>query len=441
MKQPFRYLMLLSAITLPAATFAEVSEDQVQALEARITQLEAENAAGSASTDKGTQLKINGFMSVGATYLDDDTVVYDAGLMSQEWDWRNTSRAGLQFDMRINDKVNAVTQLQAYGREGYVPTMSLAYISYRPAANDELRAGRQRLPVFMLSEYLDIGYAYPWAKPPVESYGTLFPSNYEGISWIHRVNSERWSHEVQAFFGDMLFDFPGQIHADVNDLIGISWLGTYSDWTFRAAYAGSTRTTGVVGDPVLGTLITAAGAQMNDSEVAFAGVGAQYDNGSLLVMSEFTSIVADGFYPDTDSSYLTLGWRFGKFLPTLTVAEVKVTDKSDRNIPALPFYCPGVACLDDSSFFAGDGTIPFPADTLNKFIDAEQQTVTLGIRYDFLPNTSVKFDVTQVIDTGDGWGNTTPLDSNGFAGNVDEQLFGKPDTPIYAYRLILDVVF
>lgn len=97
--------------------------------------------------------------------------------------------------------------------------------------------------------------------------------------------------------------------------------------------------------------------------------------------------------------------------------------------------------MDDSYPGANDGTLPFPANTLNKLVDGDQQSVTLGLRYDFLPKASVKFDVSAVIDTGDAWGAATPLDSNGNGTNIDEQLFGKPDTPFYLYRLMLDVVF
>ncbi len=446
-------LAMLAGAAAPA--FAEITDEQVQALEARIAQLEAQQKddpvfpSGASISSAPERLKINGFMSAGATYLDDDTVIYDSGSLSENLDWRNQSRAGLQFDMNINDKVNALTQLIARGSEGFAPEIELAYIGYQPTAVDELRMGRQRLPLFMLSEYLDVGYAHPWVKPPLETYGTDFPSKYEGVSWIHRVNSASWSHEFQAFGGDMQFSFPG-MDANIDDLMGVSWLGTYKDWTFRVGYTGSNRTRATIDDPAVAAFVAAAGGEMNDSEVSFAGLGVQYDNGALLVMTEFTSLVADGFYPDTDSGYLTVGWRAGKFLPTLTVAEVKVTDKSDRTIPGSAL-CPATdpdpltsLCLAIVPNGAPPPTtfgIPFPDNTLNKLLDAEQQTVTLGMRYDFLPNASVKFDVSAVIDTGDGWGNATPLDANGNGSSIDEQLFGKPDTPFHAYRLAVDVVF
>ncbi len=441
MKQPFRYLMLLSAITLPAVTFAEVSEDHLQALEARIAQLEAGSTDAARPTVKGAGIKINGFMSAGVTWLDDDTLAYDGGVVSSNVDWRSSSRVGLQFDMPVNERVSALVQLLALGADDFDPYLPLAYISYRPTAQDEFRVGRQRTPFFMFSEYLDVGYAYPWARPPVETYSAALPINIEGASWSHRFSTDTWAHDFQFIFGDTKVAIPG-LDGHLDDLAGVNLMSTHDNLTLRAGYLWTTRASGTA--PALQPL---GAAPMVDVDASFAGLGAQYDNGSLLMIAEFTSLRVDGFFPDSDGSFLTLGWRFGKLLPTLTVAETKVVDSSDRTNPMLPLACDmtsGTNCLGpnpDPATQPFAPYIPFPANTLNQFLDAEQQSVTLGLRYDYLPNASAKFDVSAVTDTGDGWGAATPLDANGNGSNVDEQLFGKPDTPIIVYRLVFDVVF
>ena len=440
-KQPLRYLLLLSAIAVPAVTFAEVSEDQVQALEARIAQLEAGNESGPVSTAKDTQIKINGFMSAGLTYLDDETVTYDAGTVSSDVNWRNSSRIGLQFDMPVNEKTSALVQLLALGADDFQPYLPLAYISYRPTSQDELRVGRVRTPFFMLSEYLDVGYAYPWARPPVETYSAVLPINMEGFSWNHKFVTDSWVHDFQFIFGDANVDIPG-LSGHLDDMNGINVMSTHGDWLLRAGYLQTTRASSTPGGQLL-ALEPFGVTPMNDPDASFGGLGVQYDNGSLLVSAEYTTLKVEGWFPNNDSDSLTVGYRFGKLMPSLTFAESRVTDKSVRTNSMLPLLCDqstGAMCLGPNPYLPGT-YIPYPADLLNKVLDSEQQSVTLGLRYDYLPNASVKFDVSAVIDTGETWGALTPLDTNGFAGSFDEQLFGKPDTPVMAYRLVFDVVF
>ncbi|MFZ5698340.1 MAG: hypothetical protein ACOY9J_06420 [Pseudomonadota bacterium] len=415
----------------------------MQALEARIAQLETVNTDSVASQARDTGIKINGFMSAGATYLDDDTVVYDAGMLSSNVNWIDSSRVGLQFDMPVNEKTSALVQLLALGADDFSPYLPLAYISYRPTPRDEFRAGRVRAPFFMLSEYLDVGYVYPWARPPLETYSAVLPINMEGISWSHKFITDAWVHDVQFVFGETNVDIPG-LSGHLDDLSGVNLMSTHGDWLLRAGYLQTTSANASTASGPLQALQPFGVIDMTGADASFGGLGVQYDNGSLLASAEYTVLQVEGWFPDNDSSSLTLGYRFGKLMPSLTFAESRVTDKSVRGPNSMfPLLCDqstGMGCLGPNPALPGT-YIPYPADLLNKVLDSEQQSVTLGLRYDYLPNASVKFDVSAVTDTGETWGALTPLDTNGFGGSFDEQLFGKPDTPVMAYRLVFDVVF
>ena len=43
------------------------------------------------------------------------------------------------------------------------------------------KAGRQRLPRFRYSDFLEVGHAYPWLRPPHAVYTATF-SNDDGLS-------------------------------------------------------------------------------------------------------------------------------------------------------------------------------------------------------------------------------------------------------------------
>jgi len=119
------------------------------------------------------RMKINGFLSAGVSTSDEDNPLTSAGSLRDTENHSNNAIVGLQFDFTINDKTNAVLQLTANGighkgdndRPGNV-SAEWAYLGYNLSDSVTVRAGRLRLPFYMTSEYLEVGYAYPWASPP-----------------------------------------------------------------------------------------------------------------------------------------------------------------------------------------------------------------------------------------------------------------------------------
>ena len=138
------------------------------------------------------RMKVNGFISAGVTSSDSDTNLNWMDITDAE---NHTSlfTAGLQFQFAANDKTDIVLQLVADEENGdTVVEASWAYISYE-LMNDSMdlmgfgsldglsvRAGRLRLPWYQASEYLEVGYAYPWVTPPTAVYGLIPFDDYFG---------------------------------------------------------------------------------------------------------------------------------------------------------------------------------------------------------------------------------------------------------------------
>jgi hypothetical protein len=150
--------------------------------------------------------------------------------------------------------------------------------------------------------------------------------------------------------------------------------------------------------------------QLVDDTGSFTGVGASYDNGEVIAITEWTRIEVDAAYPDTDSGYLTLGYRIKEFTPYVTVAYMKTQDNDER----LPL-----------SQAAAIQMIAF---------NAERMAYSLGLRWDAIDNVAVKFDITYADDFGDT--------SGGFLNNSLDTTTGKfiyDDTLIYTVKF--DAVF
>lgn len=423
-----RTLQSLAALALagvPAIALADATQDEIRSLEARIAQLESESAAHAAPapTDNG-HLKINGFMSAGFGRADIDDFSY--GGLYERWSHKTDSVIGVQIDARVNDRTHAVAQLVGDGSEDFAVNAEWAYVGYRAGDSDELRIGRQRYAFFMMSEYLDVGYAYPWAQPPEEVYLPWMPSAFDGVAWKHRAIAGDWTHDLQAYWGSARVDVNGGT-LNIENGGGFGLASAVGSWQFSATYSQASLT-------FTNPFFDALGAfgvtdPLYRDHGWFGGLGAQYDDGRLLVMGETTRINVKGYFPDTTHSYLTLGYRFGRVMPHLTWATMRTTDHANR-----PDYA-GYGTLCSSYAFCMPGSSsPFPPGALSRALDSGQDSATLGVRYDFRANAALKVDWTHVLDTHDTFGLFTRDDGNVFTGAM-------PGNNINIYRVVVDVVF
>lgn len=412
-------LVAAPALCLPVLA-AAATDEEYQALEARLAQLEAARSTAPDAGATASRLKINGFMSAGFGRVDVDDFGFNG--LNEEWSHKTDSVVGLQLDGQVNSQTRAVLQLVGRGSTDFDVDAEWAYVGWRPDNRNELRAGRQRYPFFMLSEYLEVGYSYPWATPPVEVYDPGFPSSYDGLSWKGTYMLGSFSNDLHAFWGtSSVSGSTGTVALD--NAFGAGLLSSVGNWQFSLNYAQSD--TSYTGNALFDTLALAGVVDpVVDEPGWFGGLGMQYDNGSLLLMAEATRVQSGGFFANTDQFYTTAGYRFGKFLPHLTYSSTHTTDKDTRpDSPVIPALCtgPGTLCLDAA------GTIPFPVDTLARVLESEQDSVTLGLRYDFLPNADLKVDWTRVLDTHDSFGQFDREDGNVFYGakpGDDIDLFG-----------------
>ena len=67
-----------------------------------------------------------------------------------------------------------------------------------------------------------------------------------------------------------------------------------------------------------------------------------YDNGSLLVMGEIANLSTETFQPVGDAGYITVGYRFGRWMPHVTFSKFQTDSKADDRIRAIQEYADAV---------------------------------------------------------------------------------------------------
>lgn len=157
---------------------------------------------------EGNGLRISGFGTLGVVHSEAPAGWSFLRNVEQPSSSRSTrvdvdSRLGIQLNYAANSQIELVGQLQATRR---LPAASAGdavewgFVAYRPTADLAFRAGRLNLDQFVMSDYRNVGFAYLYARPPVEYYGSV-PSTLDGADFTSTwsFDDSRW--RAKAFAG------------------------------------------------------------------------------------------------------------------------------------------------------------------------------------------------------------------------------------------------
>lgn len=465
--------LITGALTLPmllATGIGQTAENEVQdqlnAIEKRLDRIDdkAQNQIKSVSESAfklQDRFKINGFASFGVNTSDEDSFSPYFTEINNKESYLEDSIVGIQMTFKVNEKLDAVTQLIAEAKDGYNLEAEWAYLSYQVNDNWKVRAGRLRVPFYAASEYLDVGYAYPWARPPLEVYSTIPFKSYNGIDTFYNFNVSGFDITLQAMHGIENFTNPtgdfdtimtgaylnvnyddfsfriGRTHATINgafesDIAGsIGLPDGVSEDLFNAFLAGLIEDTAEVdrvreaifSDPVLGGFVTNLMTHPDEAatlfdlftlsrfDVDYSNIGLNYDNGSLVVLTEATDLA----YSDVEltriyGGYVTAGYRFNQWLPYVTVARTYTTEEADYTKVFGPLLASSMESLG--------------------FSPMEQTTYSAGLRWDVKQGASIKAQWDHVTDLA----GTAGLQTASEVGTL-------PDNGINIYSLVIDAVF
>ena len=121
---------------------------------------------------------ISGFATIGLVQAGDEDYGFTrdltrSGVFDQDNSVKQDSLLGIQLDSSFTQDWSATAQMVFRDRfdDSFEEHLEWAFVRYR--ANDEwsFRVGRTVVDLFALSDYRNVGFAYLWARPPVEFYG------------------------------------------------------------------------------------------------------------------------------------------------------------------------------------------------------------------------------------------------------------------------------
>jgi len=338
------------------------------------------------------EFEFNGFLSaVGGAVTDDDTSYagYD-----DDVNFEPDSVLGIQINANVSDRLRAVAQVLGRGTDDFDAELEWAYLAYEFSENFTFRAGRLRVPFYQYSDFLDVSYAYPFIRPPVEVYDQVNITSFQGADALYNWNSGSWSNEVQVYFGADSGDqqlLGSTVNQEIDSLTGIVLSTTNNLLSFRAsAHRGDV--TAFVPDLVplfdglrqAGFGNVADSLEVRDKEARFFGLGGGYDDGRFFARGEWTKLdwQDESFLSTVDSWYANVGTRVGDFTYHLTYSEADQTPDADFSAPI-----PGGIAPQLDQLKATVDALPLRAD---------DQAITAGVRWDFAPNIAFKLEYSDV---------------------------------------------
>lgn len=379
-------------------------------------------AEGQDAKPEASPLRINGFGTFGFTstfapegwFFRRDAAQYpEPKVTTLETD----SRLGLQAHYEVNPQLELASQLVFKRRlRGSKPTESVEWLfaSYKPVGDVTVRVGRTNPDLFLLSDYRNVGVAYPWVRPNTELYAALPLYTIDGadVSYMWSQDDARW--RVKAFTGSAdaratLAISSEQVNFKLRSALGALVTREQDGLLMRATLAGARMTAKSSAEANQAQAVLRSLESSPDPTVAnqaaelerhwglatdtaiFAELGVSYDHDDWLWSAEYSRVAVSTGTRSAQAAYVSVGRRFGDF----TFYSMAGRIVSKLGVQATPDWSslgPTVQQLGADIAFGLNGS------------RARQTSLSLGTRWDVHPQMALKLQLDHfwVSDTGGG---------------------------------------
>lgn len=389
---------------------------------------------------------VSGFASFGAGMVNKKDLTFMD--YNGDWSFDSDTMIGVQGMVTPTERLSVTTQVVTRGydidsEESYQPDIEWFFVSYDLSAETRVRAGRLRTPHYLFSESLEIGYSYPWARPPCDMYVFFLNpfSNYDGadVTWQSSVGDVET--ELKGFAGRMSGNFLG-IDIHVSRIVGVVASAHTEALTLRygvnfnrtdltlpnGELAVNGFETAAALDPQTFGGISASFYDDNEQFQYHAG-GFQWEPGQWSVIAEkFLFLGPDsGFSLDSRGWYVSIGRQIGDWMPYTVFGEYRT--RMDSRVlhdikDTYEVYPEGMGGVFDALDELRSGALKSLRDR-----NVAQRSNTLGVRWDFHPRADLKLEFQYFDFLTHSTGHMLPADES-----------NKPSDAV-STTIIMDVVF
>jgi hypothetical protein len=314
------------------------------------------------------------------------------------------SRIGVQLNYQLSPKLSVIGQIVARDQvsDSLDHYIELAHLNIDLNANAQLRLGRFGYDAFLMSDHRNLGYSYAWMRPAIEFYGWVPIFSVDGIDYTHtlRTSDANWRLRLQAGRNDFITSMgANEFHFHAKNLWTLSLQREAGPWRFKAALAGHTSSKGAdslanfyqgltqIAD--LNLPDYSSEAALLGRETDFSGVrtsyvafGAAYDDEDWFGQFELAEARTTAtFSPQSRNAYAVIGHRFGNLTPFAMLGISRPGRDRLKPINNWSALGPAAARLQGTAYHIVNST------------RVDQETLSLGLRWDFSSNAALKLQL------------------------------------------------
>lgn len=298
-----------------------------------------------------TDIRLSGFGSIGAgRVLTQGGTFYD---YDTDWSFNTDSIIGGQIDAVNTNGISFTAQAVARGIDEedaearYDPSLELMFLAYQLADDIRIRGGLLRTPFYIYSESIDVGFAYPWVRPPSDVYTSISQavSNMKGVdvsffrSWGEALLEWRLAygyHETRI--ETPAFEYDLELKPLIGSALVLNWnqmrfhyslyraSSTFSDpnLSFVENYYRSLALT----EPFFRVLAENVSSRNTPQYYHVLGFMGEYDTWTLTTEVDYGEAPNKQLSVGIAGAYISLSKQIGKFHPYLLLSYFE-TNASD----------------------------------------------------------------------------------------------------------------
>lgn len=330
-----------------------------------------------------------------------------------DWSFDNDTVIGVQLDLTHSRGVTFTTQAVARGYDvsdveaSYDAELELMFLAYQATDNLRVRGGLIRTPFFIHSESIEVGYAYPWVRPPVDVYSphAQAVTHMKGVDASYYLPVNDALLEVRLVYGtqDARIETPAfSYDIDLEPLMGTTLSLNRNEWLFRYSLYRTSSTfssaelsfvqgyyRGWAGEvPIFDVLARNVGGR--NQTTVYQVFGMQYESDGWTVTSEidYEKAPEKQFSVGLMGGYLSVAKQMGQYSPYVLLSYTK-SDPSN--------YLYSDLAASENVVEAGENVLLDLIRTGNRqafdAVDFSNHRQALGLRYDVSDSVDIKAEL------------------------------------------------